>query len=106
MACTRIAFPDLAWTAGGHPLERKKLAADRPLALLEFAPGFADPNWCERSHVILVLSGALELELRTGTERLARGECCVIDRGTAHRARNPGSEPVVLFLASEVEVPR
>jgi quercetin dioxygenase-like cupin family protein len=96
----------MAWAPGNHPLERKKLCADRPLAMLEFAPGFADPNWCARSHVILVLSGALELELEAGVERLAAGECCAIDAGTRHRARNPGDVAVVAFIASEIEVAR
>jgi mannose-6-phosphate isomerase-like protein (cupin superfamily) len=72
--------------------------------LLEFAPGFADPNWCERSHVIYVLSGTLEIELRDRVERFVAGECCVLDGSSAHRARNPGSEPVTAFIASEIEV--
>lgn len=72
--------------------------------MLEFAPGFADPNWCERSHVILVLNGALELELEAGVEQIAAGECCAIDAGTRHRARNSGQVAVVAFVASEIEV--
>jgi quercetin dioxygenase-like cupin family protein len=106
VAYTNVAFPDLPWTAGNHPLEKKQQGAGRPLAMLEFAPGFSDPNWCERSHVILVLRGALELELRDGVRRVGTGEACVIDRGTAHRARNPGAEPVVAFIVSDAEVPR
>lgn len=105
MAYTQVAFPDLPWTAGNHPLERKQVAPDRPLAMLEFAPGFADPNWCERSHVILVLRGTLELELADGVRRVERGEACIIDAGTAHRARNAGDEPVLAFITSEIEVP-
>jgi mannose-6-phosphate isomerase-like protein (cupin superfamily) len=104
VTCTRVAFPALPWTQGNHPLERKKVGAGRPVALLEFAPGFADPNWCERSHVIYVCSGALEIELRDRVERFAAGECCVIDAGTPHRASNPGTEPVTAFIASEIEV--
>jgi quercetin dioxygenase-like cupin family protein len=104
VTCTRIAFPALPWTAGNHPLERKKVGTGRPIVMLEFAAGFADPNWCERSHVIFVLGGTLEIELRDRVERFAAGECCVIDAGTAHRARNPGQDPVTAFVASEIEV--
>lgn len=105
MACTRIDFPALRWARGAHPLERKKVCPDRPIVLLEFAPGFADPEWCERSHLIFVVSGVLEFELGSGVERFAAGQSCVIDAGTSHRARNGGDECVVAFVASEIDVP-
>jgi quercetin dioxygenase-like cupin family protein len=104
MALTRIAFPSMPWHPGGHPLEKKKTQAALPVALLEFAPGFSDPNWCERAHVLFVLEGTLELELADGVTRLAAGECGSVDRGTRHRARNPGEEPCVLFVLSDVEL--
>src|SRR5690349_4536086 len=97
VACTRVDFPSLAWTPGGHPLERKKSCPTRPVVLLEFAPGFADPNWCERSHLVYVVSGVLEFELASPEERAAKvsrverftaGQCCILDAGTSHRARN------------------
>jgi quercetin dioxygenase-like cupin family protein len=69
---------------------------------LRFAPGFADPNLCERSHAIYVLEGVLELELEEGTRRVAAGEGCWLDRGTRHRARNPGGTPVVAFVVSDL----
>jgi quercetin dioxygenase-like cupin family protein len=105
VACTRVDFPALPWTAGGHPLERKKACSGRPIVMLEFAPGFADPNWCERAHLIFVISGVLEFELGAEVERFTAGQCCAIDAGTAHRARNGGSECVVAFVASEVALP-
>jgi mannose-6-phosphate isomerase-like protein (cupin superfamily) len=105
MGLTRIAFPSLPWQPGAHPLEKKKTAAARPVTLLEFAPGFADPNWCERAHVFLILAGTLELELRDGPARLATGECGIVDAGTPHRARNPGDVPCVLFAVSDVVAP-
>ena len=87
---------------GAHPLEHKKVCADRPAALLRVEPGFADPNWCERSHVIYVLAGTLELELRDGTRRVGAGDGCWLDAGTAHRASNSGDVPVVAFIVSDV----
>lgn len=104
MACVRIAFPDLPWSAGAHPLERKKTCGERPIVLLELAPGFADPNLCQRAHVMFVLSGLLELELAEGVQRLSAGEGCWLDRGTVHRARAHGSEPTRVFVVSDVEV--
>lgn len=110
MSCTRLSPDALPWTQGGHPLERKKASAQRPMLLIEFAPGFIDPNLCLRSHVIYVLSGVLSLELADGSERgperFGAGQACWLDAGTTHRARNDGEVPVVAFIASDLEGPR
>ena len=100
MPCTRLPFPALPWIAGPHALERKKSVEGAAGTLLEFAPGFSDPNWCERGHAGYVLSGALRLELQDAGTQLEAGEGFVIDPGTAHRATNPGTEPVRLFIMS------
>jgi quercetin dioxygenase-like cupin family protein len=70
--------------------------------LLRFEPGFADPSWCERAHVIYVLSGTLELELRERTQRVTAGNACWLDAGTPHRASNPTEEPAVLVIVSDI----
>ncbi len=101
MSLTRISFPQQDWTPGAHPLERKKVGGDPTVALVEFAPAFEDPNWCERCHVIYVVSGELELELQDGRETIRAGEACVLDGDTVHRARNRGNQPVTLFLVSD-----
>lgn len=101
MACTTVSLSSLPWTAGGHPLERKKVSAIGLPILIEFAPGFRDPNRCTRSHVIYVIRGALGLELEDGRhEVIASGDCCVLDAGTSHRAFTEGDEPVQLFIVS------
>jgi len=103
MAVTRIPFPALPWAQSPtHPLEQKKVAEGRSAALLRFAPGFADPNPCERSHVLYVVSGALELVLDDRVEHVATGEACWVDRGSVHRARNPGAVDAVVFIVSEI----
>jgi quercetin dioxygenase-like cupin family protein len=100
MTFTRLPFSSIDWAAGSHPLEKKKSFADDPIVMLEFAPGFADPNWCERGHIIHVLSGTLELVLQDRTERVEAGDACVVAPGTEHCAANPGGEPVRLFVVS------
>ncbi len=100
MSFTHLPFTSLDWTPGSHPLEKKKLVDGRPVVLLEFAPGFEDPHWCERGHVIYVLDGALELVLDHGTERLDAGNGIVLDARTRHRAKNPGAVPVRLLVIS------
>jgi oxalate decarboxylase/phosphoglucose isomerase-like protein (cupin superfamily) len=102
MPVTRLPFAELDWVQSPtHPLEKKKVVAGRGAALLQFAPGFADPNACARSHVIYVLEGVLELELDDRVERIAAGEACWVDRGSHHRARNPGAENTVVFIVSD-----
>jgi quercetin dioxygenase-like cupin family protein len=104
MGCTHFAFAAAPFVQGAHPLEQKKVASERPVALLRFAPGFADPSWCVRAHAIYVLEGTLELELRDRVQRVAAGDGCWLDAGTAHRARNPGQTPVLAFLVSDLAV--
>jgi quercetin dioxygenase-like cupin family protein len=98
MPCNRIPLPDLPWVQGIHPLERKKARPQSPVTLLEFASGFEDPHWCSRGHAGYVLSGRFELLLEDGVETMAAGEAFWLDPGTRHRARNPGGEPVKVFL--------
>ena len=101
MPFTHLPFVSLDWTAGAHPLETKKLVEGQPVVLLEFAPGFEDPNWCERGHIIYVLDGVLDLVLDDRTERIAAGDGCRLDPTTRHRAKNPGNVPVRLFVVSD-----
>ncbi len=100
---TRLPFSELPFSPSPtHPLEAKKVVPGAGAALLRFAPGFADPNWCERSHVVYVLEGALELELPDRVERIQAGDGCWVERGSAHRARNPGAVDAVVFIVSDV----
>jgi quercetin dioxygenase-like cupin family protein len=101
MACRLIDFGATPWLPGAHALERKKTATDVAVTLLEFAPGFADPNPCRRGHAAFVLEGEIALVLENGTEvRAGAGSAFHLDPGTVHRARNPGDQPVRLFIYS------
>jgi quercetin dioxygenase-like cupin family protein len=100
MACTTVPLASLPWTAGGHPLERKKSGGAGLPILIEFAPGFRDPLTCARGHVLYVLSGTLGLELSDRHALVEAGACCVLDAGTEHRAYTYGPEPVSLFIIS------
>ena len=100
---TRLPFSSLGWTAGAHPLEKKKIVAGHAVTLLEFAPGFEDPNWCVHGHIIYVLAGTLELALDERTERLQAGDGCVLGRRTRHRAKNPGDVPAQLLVVSPAD---
>lgn len=99
MAYERIPFPEMEWRPGEvNPQERKKLAATGAARMLEFAPGFADPQWCRNGHIGLVLEGTLALEFERETLRLNPGDGFSIDPATPHRASNPGPAPTTLFI--------
>lgn len=100
MAFSPLPFSSIDWVAGVHPLERKKRVGNHAAVLLEFAPAFEDPHWCERAHIILVLEGTLDLVLAERTERIPAGNGCVLDAKTPHRAKNAGPGSVRLFVVS------
>ena len=99
MGYHRLQFASAPWTPGAQQLERKKVGG-AGAAVLEFGPGFSDPNWCERAHVAYVLSGTLSLEVDGHVEEIGTGYGFVTERGTRHRASNPGPTPVRLFVVT------
>ena len=101
-----LPFDALPWQPGNHPLERKKLGLLGGATLLRFEPGFQDPNWCTNGHVAYVLEGMLRLQLRDTVLDVLAGQGFVLDPGEAHRASNPGFEPVVLFIAPRGDTPQ
>jgi uncharacterized cupin superfamily protein len=105
MAFTRVPFGSMPWEQGSHRLEKKKSLAGRGIGLLEFAPGFTDPTGCERSHIMYVVEGMIDLEFDEGLVTLSAGQCGVLDRGTRHRAKNTGDEKAIVFVVSDVDVP-
>jgi quercetin dioxygenase-like cupin family protein len=61
--------------------------------LITWAPGFQYPmHTTPTLDFIVVVSGQLELGLENGAQLLGPGDV-LIQRGTAHRWRNPGPEP-------------
>jgi len=58
------------------------------ILLVEYSPGFRADHWCCRGHVLHLLDGALNIELRDGSViRLIKGmSCCFSDsNATAHK---------------------
>lgn len=94
-----LRYPAAAWSAGGHPLERKKTAARGGATLLRFEPGSRDPHWCANGHAGYVLEGRLGLEFTDGTDEIGPGEGFVVEPGARHRAFTAGAAPVTLFIA-------
>ena len=73
----------------GHALWRTLAVGDLRIRMVEYTAGYLADHWCDRGHVLLVLEGELETELRDGrTIRMAPGTSYqVSDFGdAAHRS--------------------
>jgi hypothetical protein len=98
-----VFIPDLPFTvtdwsrvaAIEHPGERGKAiwrtlsVGDLRVRMVEYSAGYMADHWCERGHVLLVLEGELETELKDGRRfRLTPGMSYqVSDHGdAAHRS--------------------
>ncbi len=83
-----MKLPDLAFTATDwsavprteHPGEtgmawwRTFTAGDLRVRMVEYSPGYLADHWCDRGHVLLVLSGEIDSELKDGRRtRLTAG---------------------------------
>jgi quercetin dioxygenase-like cupin family protein len=102
MAWTRAPFAEQSWVQGAHPLEQKKVVPPG-MTLLRFEPGFEDPNWCPRSHILFVVSGLLRVDFRDARVVVPAGEAIQIDSGTEHKVAVEGDQPTTLFVVSELE---
>ncbi len=94
-------FDEMEWAQGAHPLEQKKVGPNG-MTLLMFEPGFEDPNWCPRSHVVYVLQGTLSFAFETRTIAVAAGQALHIDAETPHRAFVGGGPAALVFIISDV----
>lgn len=59
---------------------------------VDYSPGYLADHWCARGHVLLVLSGELQTELKDGrTVTLQPGQSYhVADNAMPHRSRTEG----------------
>jgi len=51
----------------GFALWKTQNFGDVRVRMVEYSPGYAADHWCSKGHVILCLSGALDIELGDGT---------------------------------------
>ncbi|HEY4251682.1 MAG TPA: DHCW motif cupin fold protein [Roseomonas sp.] len=50
----------------GHALWRSFTIGDLRVRVVEYSPGYLADHWCDRGHVLYVLEGQLDTELRDG----------------------------------------
>ena len=50
----------------GHALWRTLNIGDIRVRMVEYTPGYLADHWCDRGHILYVLQGELDTELRDG----------------------------------------
>jgi len=73
----------------GEALWRSQINGDLRVRMVEYPPGYLADHWCDRGHVLLVLEGELNCELRDGrTFRLKPGTSYQVSNlgDAAHRS--------------------
>jgi hypothetical protein len=94
MKLPEMPFTALDWSviepvevpgATGTSYWRSFEVGDLRVRIVDYGPKFTSDHWCDRGHVLHVLSGVLGLRLKGGREiTLASGEgFCVSDHGDA-----------------------
>ena len=83
MKLPELAFTTTDWSAvprTEHPGEtgmswwQTFTAGDLRVRMVEYSPGYLADHWCDRGHVLLVLDGEVESELKDGRKiRLTAG---------------------------------
>lgn len=95
-------FEAAAWVERGSARLKEMSAHGKRVRLVEFLPGFDDPNWCAKGHVVFVLEGAVESRYQDGVTPRHAGEAYIIPPGIPHRSRNPHRVPARLLIVDDI----
>jgi len=91
MLSFKVDFDALPWQSS-LPGARSKVHRDgaKQLRLVEFTSEFVEPDWCEKGHVGLVVSGTLEIDFRGRAISYPEGAGIFIPPGPAgaYKARS------------------
>ena len=82
----------------GRALWRTRNFGDIRVRMVEYSPGYTADHWCSKGHVILCLSGFLDIELKDGAHlTLRQGQSYHVGDGDPpHRSTAP--EGATLFI--------
>lgn len=98
----KIDFDHLPWQ-DALPGARYKVhrVGARQIRLVEFTSEFAEPHWCEKGHIGMVLSGTLVIDFNGKSTSCPQGSGIFIPAGAAaaHKAR--AVSPVVQLVLVE-----
>jgi quercetin dioxygenase-like cupin family protein len=72
---------------------------DLRIRMVEYSPGYLADHWCDRGHILYVLSGKLETELRDGRRfTLTEGMSYQVSDFGDHAHRSSTTEGASLFI--------
>ncbi len=96
-----LKFGEMPWVNVSELVRQKIIQHDgRRVRLLQIKPGFAEPDWCMRGHLGIVLQGSIEIEFDDGVKRFSTGDGLMVSSGVPHKACRT-SETVTLFLVDD-----
>jgi len=82
----------------GVALWRTQNFGDIRVRMVEYSPGYAADHWCSKGHVILCLSGSLQIALKDGTKlELHPGQSYHVGDGDPPH-RSTTAEGATLFI--------
>ena len=75
----------------GVALWKTQMFGDIRVRMVEYSPGYVADHWCSKGHVLLCLSGSLDIEIRDGTHMdLKPGQSYHVGNGDPpHRSSTP-----------------
>lgn len=100
----KVPFDNLPWQAA-LPGARFKVFRDgaKQLRLLELTAEFVEPEWCDKGHIGIVLSGELEIYFHGRIVKYPEGSGIVIPAGATNAHKACALSPIVmLFLVEEI----
>lgn len=104
----RVPFAELGWADDGPGIRAREVEVEGARwAMVEYEAGASRAEWCEAGHRGYVVRGEIEYEFDDGREPLrpSEGEAFLLPPaplgGGAHRGRNPGAVPALLFLIDD-----
>jgi hypothetical protein len=82
----------------GKAFWRTVKRGDMRVRIVEYSPGYLADHWCTKGHVVFVLEGSFESELRDGSRHiLDKGMCYFVSDNTDEH-RSYSKEGVTLLI--------
>jgi hypothetical protein len=99
-----IQFDTISWEiANNHVRQKRIVAGDCVVRLLELASGFQEYEWCCKRHVGYVVDGDLRVDFPGRDETLRCGDGFVLTGGNEGRHKATVLRgPVTLFLVESI----
>lgn len=82
----------------GNAVWRTVGRGDFRIRVVEYSPGYMADHWCQKGHIVFVLEGEFESELKDGRkDRLTKGMCYLVsDNAEAHRSSTEGGVKLLI----------